>query len=101
MMIVDLAGGMRSPSALLKQNRAAIKHLSRFAVRTHHRARRSRSTVQSHRAAPFTRYFGGFEDVLSIIFLASKSSLTVSAYQLTFPGNLVFNFLPSCSNNSV
>src|SRR6266404_8375109 len=40
-----------------------------------------------------SRYFCGFEDVRSIIFLASKSSLTVSPYQLMFPENLLFNLL--------
>src|SRR5438552_15386732 len=41
----------------------------------------------------FSRYFCGFEDVRSIIFLASKSSLTVSPYQLIFPKNLLFKLL--------
>jgi hypothetical protein len=41
----------------------------------------------------FSRYFWGFEDVRSIIFLASKSSLTVSPYQLMFPENLLFKLL--------
>ena len=38
---------------------------------------------------------------LSIIFLASKSSLTVSPYQLIFPENLPFRSLLSWRNNSV
>src|SRR4030095_8890196 len=41
------------------------------------------------------------DGVLSIIFLASKSSLTVSPYQLTFPVNLSFKRLLSLPNNSV
>src|SRR6266581_3593124 len=49
----------------------------------------------------FSRYFWGFEEVRSIIFLASKSSLTVSPYQLIFPENLLFKLLLSCLNNSV
>ncbi len=49
----------------------------------------------------FSRYFWGFEEVLSIVFLASKSSLTVSAYQLMFPENLPFKLLLSWSSNSV
>src|SRR5437773_9976823 len=42
-----------------------------------------------------------FEDVLSIIFLASKSSLTVSPYQLIFPETLPFKLLLRRLNNSV
>src|SRR6266498_3637888 len=49
----------------------------------------------------FNRYFWGFEDVRSIIFLASKSSLTVSPYQLIFPENLPFKLLLRRLNNSV
>jgi hypothetical protein len=37
-----------------------------------------------------TRYFCGFEDVPSIVFLASRSSFTVSAYQRMFPSNFPF-----------
>lgn len=54
-----------------------------------------------HRAHfDFSRYFGGLAEVLSIAFLASKSSLTVSAYQLMLPENLPFNVLLSPLNNS-
>ena len=49
----------------------------------------------------FSRYFCGFEEVRSIVFLASKSSLTVSPYQLIFPENLLFKLLSSWLNNSV
>src|SRR5439155_14487339 len=48
----------------------------------------------------FSRYFCGFEDVLSINFLASKSSLTVSPYQLVLPENLFFTVWLSRRNNS-
>src|SRR5438552_6835955 len=49
----------------------------------------------------FSRYFWGFEAVLSIIFLASKSSLTVSPYQLIFPENFPLKRLLRRLNNSV
>src|SRR4029453_4385079 len=49
----------------------------------------------------FSRYFWGFEEILSIIFLASKSNLTVSPYQLMLPENLPFKLLLSSLNSSV
>src|SRR6476619_3956219 len=52
-------------------------------------------------ALDFSRYFSGLEAVLSIIFLASKSSLTVSPYQLIFPENLLFKLVLMRLNNSV
>ena len=45
--------------------------------------------------------FEALKRVLSIIFLASKSSLTVSPYQLIFPENLPFKLLLRRLNNSV
>src|SRR4029453_10328959 len=48
-----------------------------------------------------SRYFGGFSVFLWIILRASKSSLTVSPYQLIFPGNFPFNRLLSWGNKSV
>src|ERR1051326_5922432 len=48
----------------------------------------------------FRRYFWGFEEVLSIIFRASRSSLTVSPYQLIFPANLFLRPSLRRRNNS-